>query len=180
MKKICIDGIKFPSAPYTVSHSIRTMVIKIEEMIQVDGLDINPDFQRGHVWSESQQIAWIEHYLSGGKSGLTIYINHPGWMKNWEGQAVLVDGKQRIEAMRRFIADEFRVFAGKPIYNGSISNEGYLYSEIGNVNAVHDLTLAVNNLPTKNDVIRWYVGMNSGGSVHTKEEIDRALALMDS
>ena len=37
------------------------------------GLVLNPDFQRGHVWTEEQQTAYIEYLLMGGMSGRTIY-----------------------------------------------------------------------------------------------------------
>ena len=46
-------------------------------------LQLNPDFQRGHVWSIGQQIAYIEYILRGGKSGLDFYFNHPNWMGSW-------------------------------------------------------------------------------------------------
>ena len=32
------------------------------------GLQFNPDFQRGHVWTEGQQIAFMEFLLKGGKT----------------------------------------------------------------------------------------------------------------
>ena len=38
-----------------------------------EGLVLNPDFQRGHVWTEEQQTAYIEYLLMGGMSGRTIY-----------------------------------------------------------------------------------------------------------
>ena len=37
------------------------------------GLQLDPDFQRGHVWTENQQIAYIEYLLRGGKSARVIY-----------------------------------------------------------------------------------------------------------
>jgi len=47
----------------------------------LDGLDLNPDFQRGHVWSTDKQIAYVEFCLKGGQSSREILFNHP----NWEG-----------------------------------------------------------------------------------------------
>ena len=40
----------------------------IDEHIKEYNLQLNPDFQRGHVWTEEQQIAWIEFFLRGGKT----------------------------------------------------------------------------------------------------------------
>ena len=65
------------------------------------GLQLNPEFQRGHVWTEEQQIAWVEYYLRGGKSGNTIYLNnHSGIasgnlkMENIKIMCVLMDYKE--------------------------------------------------------------------------------------
>ena len=52
----------------------------LDEMINDMGLDINPDFQREHVWSEEQQIKYIEHRLRGGESGRDLLFNCPGWV----------------------------------------------------------------------------------------------------
>lgn len=46
------------------------------------GQELNPDFQRGHVWNEQQQIKYIEHVLKGGHSGRDIYFNCPGWNRS--------------------------------------------------------------------------------------------------
>jgi len=39
-------------------------------------LQLNPDFQRGHVWIENQQIKYIEYILRGGKTARVIYLNN--------------------------------------------------------------------------------------------------------
>ena len=63
-------------------------------------VDMNPDFQRGHVWTREKQIAYVEHLFKGGKTGCDILFNHSGWNKSFKGDMVLVDGKQRLEAIR--------------------------------------------------------------------------------
>ena len=44
------------------------------EQEQREGLQLNPKFQRGHVWTEEQQIAFLEYFFRGRKSGLVIYF----------------------------------------------------------------------------------------------------------
>lgn len=39
-------------------------------------MQLNPDFQRGHVWIENQQIKYIEYILRGGKTARVIYLNN--------------------------------------------------------------------------------------------------------
>src|SRR6476661_8557666 len=85
----------------------------IEELKASDGLDLNPDFQRAHVWTEQQQIAFMEFLLRGGRTGRVLYFNNPGW-QNYNRCSgvgmVIVDGKQRLEAIRRFVQNEIPVF----------------------------------------------------------------------
>jgi hypothetical protein len=68
---------------------------------------MNPDFQRGHVWTEEQQIAYVEYLLKGGMSGRTFYFNKPSWKNkdtiNGYDDFVCVDGLQRTTAIEKFL-----------------------------------------------------------------------------
>lgn len=138
------------------------------------GLELNPDFQRGHVWSEEQQTAYLEFFLKGGKSARVIYFNCPQFgrvtkecdMENM----VLVDGLQRLTAIRAFLNDEIPVF-------GHYFSE---YEDNNRITTLYALKFHVNDLQTKADVLKWYIEMNSGGVVHSKEEIARVKGLLDA
>lgn len=138
----------------------------ISDMEETANLDLDPDFQRGHVWSEDQQIRYCEFILRGGKSSKELYFNCPGW-PNTAGQMVLVDGKQRLEAVRRFIQGEIAVF-------------GYFKSEwtdrLDMLKA--RFSININNLETKAEVYQWYLDLNDGGVVHTEEELDKVRKLL--
>lgn len=45
------------------------------------GLDLDPDFQRGHVWSQQQQIKYVEYVLRGGNLNRHIIFNCPGFLR---------------------------------------------------------------------------------------------------
>lgn len=131
-------------------------------------LDIDPDFQRAHVWTEEQQIAWLEFFMRGGKTGRVLYFNHAGWMRDWKGPFVIVDGKQRLEAIRRFVHNEIRVF-------GSFYRE---YTDT--LRIFQTVKLNVNDLKTRAEVLQWYIEFNAGGTPHTDAEIDRVRELLES
>ena len=140
----------------------------IREQEKWDGaVDIDPDFQRPHRWTEAQQIAWVEFFLRGGKTGRVIYFNHPGWRGSYEGVLTLVDGKQRLEAIRRFLADEIRAF-------------GALWSEYEDKprSVVNNIKINVNTLATRAEVIQWYIEMNAGGTPHSEAEIEHAREIL--
>lgn len=59
---------------YQVDYPIDHLVGFLDEEIRDRGLQLNPDFQRGNVWTEEQQIAYIEFLLKGGKSATLAKI----------------------------------------------------------------------------------------------------------
>ena len=101
---------------YQVNYPIISLVRYIEEEVETAGLQLNPEFQRGHVWTEEQQIAWLEYHFRGGKSGNTIYLNNPFWKsvrsprKGEYADYVCVDGLQRLTAASRFVHNEIPIF----------------------------------------------------------------------
>lgn len=130
------------------------------------GLDMNPDFQRAHVWTERQQRYFIEYFLRGGKTGRVLYFNHEGWGGTYEGEFVIVDGKQRCEAVRKFIANELKAF-------------GHYFRELGNPRMIHNsFRINVNNLKTRAAVLNWYLEMNTGGTPHSQAEIGKVLSML--
>lgn len=130
--------------------------------------DLNPDFQRGHVWTQDKQIKYVEFILRGGKSSKDIYFNHPGWTTDFKGEMVLVDGKQRMEAVRAFMRDEIEAFGTK--YSEFTDNIGIVSNA--------DFIIHVNNLQTREEVLQWYLDLNSGGVVHTDDELEKVRKML--
>lgn len=62
-----------------------------------------PDFQRKYVWKPLQQSLFIESILLNFPLP-PLYIN-----KNLKGKYIVVDGRQRITTLRRFLKNEFRL-----------------------------------------------------------------------
>ena len=153
-------------ANYRINVSWQYLEHQLKDFEEI-GLELEPDFQRAHVWSESQQIAYIEWILRGGKSGREILFNCPGWMRSYNGPIVLVDGLQRITAVRRFMNNEIPAFGHKlNEYEDKIRLAG------------PDFIFYVNDLSSKLDVLQWYLDINEGGTVHTKEQLDYVRQLM--
>lgn len=156
------------SGNWECDFTIQDFVEWIEKHEKEDGLQLNPDFQRGHVWNEDQQVSYVEFFLCGGTTGRVVYLNHPGWHRNYEGEFVCVDGLQRITAIKRFINNEIKVY-------------GYYFKEYEDKPRIstHSLRINVNDLKTKKEVLQWYLEMNSGGVAHTKEELDKVRLLLE-
>lgn len=133
-------------------------------------LDVCPDFQRGHVWTEAQQIAFVEFCLRGGGSSRTLLFNCPGWQHaSAIGQMVLVDGLQRLTAVQCFLAGEIPAF-------------GHFLKDYEDPRRLRNqrFSIYVNDLPTRAAVLEWYLQLNAGGTPHAAEEISRVQALLDA
>jgi len=79
---------------------------------------------------------------------------------------VLVDGLQRLSAVRAFISNNLKVFA---LYYSEY--EGYLSS-------TNCLTFNITNLKTEQDVINFYLTLNAGGTPHKQDELKRVTNLL--
>lgn len=159
---------------YQVSVPLRYVVDNIRKWEDDDyyQLQLNPKFQRGHVWTEEQQIAYVEFLLRGGKFAKVIYFNKPSWnicssIGYDYDDFVCVDGLQRLTAIMRFLNNEIKVF-------DTYCNDFEDKLPIG-----IDLVFNVNNLKTEKEVLQWYVDMNAGDTPHTNEEIERVKKMID-
>lgn len=150
---------------YEVDICLKYLHDTINNYVEKYNLDLSPDFQRNYVWKENQKIKWVEFVLKGG-STTPLYFNHPGWMSNWEGDFIVVDGKQRLEALIGFLNNKVPAF-------------GFLYREyLDKLSLNFTIKININNLKTKREVLNWYLEMNTGGTVHTDEEINKVRAML--
>ena len=153
------------------------------------GLQMNPDFQRGHIWTESQQVAYVEFFLRGGMSSRVIYLNNPIWGNfNKEGHKyidfVLVDGLQRLTALLRFVRGELSVFGYRALPKGATRPGGkagkvFFEDRLRMSSACDNLKININNLQTRKAVLQWYLEMNSGGTPHTTAELDKVRGMLE-
>lgn len=149
---------------YQIDQPIRDIPKWVQEHQEEMGLELNPDFQRGHVWTPEQETAYMEFVLRGGNTGRDLFFNHPGWMTTFEGDFVCVDGLQRLTAVLRFMDDKVPVFGG------------YVASQIEGLErnlCRYSFKIHINNLQSRRDVLKWYLEMNEGGTPHSQEELDR-------
>ena len=157
---------------YEVSVMLSYMEQYINRMIEEYNLEIEPDFQRGHVWNEEKQIMFVEYLLRGGGGvSNTLRFNCPGWMGSFKGPLQLVDGLQRVTACLRFLRNEIPA----PLLCGHYYDE---YEDHHELNGVI-LTVQINDLPTRAEVLQWYLQINSGGVVHTEKELRKVRFLLE-
>lgn len=153
---------------YRVNMSWDHIFDNLKDWEEEQGLDLDPDFQRSHVWNEEKQRKYVEFIMRGGQSSKVIYFNCSSWQKNYNTPIVLVDGKQRLEAVRKFMDNELEVFGNNKLsdFEGTFPWGRY------------EFIVCINDLETRAEVLQWYIDINDGGVAHTSEEIQKVKDLL--
>jgi hypothetical protein len=156
------------SAGYAIDISLRSLPHTLVHYVENYSLQMSPDFQRGYVWTLEQKQRYTTHLLRCGAAGRDIYFNCVGWNGLKElGEFVLVDGKQRLDALIGFLSNDFPVF-------GSYYREFTDRLPLGEAG----LRFHINDLATRAECLQWYLDLNTGGTVHSATELDMVAELM--
>lgn len=154
----------FPRACYQVDCNWKYLEKMIADQKKELGLDIDPVFQRAHVWTEKQQIDYVEYSMLGGELAKSLTFAAVGWrsISNLSWYA-LVDGKQRLEAVRKYLRNELPVF-------------GRLYADHDDVGFSLPCSFGwrVVEVDSPRDCAKIYLALNRGGTPHTAEDIAKA------
>ncbi len=139
------------------------------------GLELIPDFQRGHVWTQAQQTHFIENCLRGvvPSSGLLIQFNSPTWNEDVTDSDLppglqCVDGLQRYTAVTEFV-------------KGNVKPFGFTAEELAGTQfapaRIH-MKIAIHDFAYRADLLEHYLSINAGGTPHSAEEIERVRGLL--
>ncbi len=153
---------QLPRAHYEVQVGWDSLEWHLDRYARTYGLELSPDYQREHVWTTEQQIAYVEYCLMGGEVARVLTFNCIGWDSDRPTPMQLVDGKQRLTAVLAFMKDEIKAF-------GHLRSEHTDYMPDSNCN----FRFRVCKLKAKADVLRLYLNINAGGTPHTTEEIEK-------
>jgi len=163
MNRADLQNLALPSA----KQGGITYVYLFREMDK--GRLIIPDYQRGRVWSAEQSSLFVGFVLTGGQPP-------PIWIQEHPDADIeeIVDGLQRISAMRAFFDGEIpaELPNGERVYRRDLDDDC-----AGMLKGLY-LTKMIVRLPRHADVLRLYLRLNRGGTVHTDAEIGRVAALL--
>lgn len=142
--------------------------------------NLNPDYQRGPVWTEEQQSRFIGHVLAGG-------IQPPIYVQRWEGRSKppikaywtlpeeVIDGQQRIRAITAFMEGKIPAL----VYHDAEWHPYWLKDmdkRESNFTILYTRVIYIDL--SRTDRLRFYLRLNAGGVKHTEEELDRVRALL--
>lgn len=130
---------------------------------------LDPDFQRGQVWTKKQKIAYVEYILKGGTTGKEVYFNCSSWGGDYNTNIYCVDGLQRMSAVLDFIDDKLPIF-GQHKYSDF---EGTLRG------THHRFVFNMLCIKRKKELLKVYYDFNSGGTPHKPSEIARIAKMIE-
>lgn len=136
-------------------------------------LNLDPDYQRDHVWTDGQAMKFVGHLIEGGATPLII-VNRSG---TFSFPDEVVDGKQRITACARWLRGEIpaELTDGREVFIHDLDEESRRYV-CGMTGATQTIGYVQMN---REQVLRLYLRLNRGGTVHTDAEIDRVRTMLN-
>jgi len=141
------------------------------------GLNLTPSFQRGHVWSHEQQTHYIENTIRGlvSDSQRTIIFTSAEWdgkgiTGDLDRTVMCVDGLQRLTAVRNFMRGEVQPFG--------LSLSDLADTKYDPRRMLYTLHFQIFSFKNTQDLLQYYIDINSGGTPHSAEEIQRVKSML--
>lgn len=127
------------------------------------GIEMNPEYQRGLVWTHQEKEKLIESIFEGIEIGkfVFIHLNYEPNKPNYE----ILDGKQRLSTIIEFITDRF-TYKGK-LYS-ELSSEDHTYFE--NFNVTSGDTREELTLEQK---AKYFLRLNVSGVPQSEEHLNK-------
>lgn len=146
------------------------------------GVDFNPEYQRGDVWTEEQKVKLIDSIYKNINIGAIVFVEKM-WHNN-KNQVTsdmfeVLDGKQRLTAIFEYMQSKFP-YKGKYYYELSPLTRN-LFEEQQVL--IGELMLFKNNgqsFYNKNYVLEQFIRLNECGTTMKQETIEKAKDILGS
>lgn len=147
------------------NYSYQTFTIRrLSEMVASGRLDLNPDWQRGSVWTQGQKPKLIDSLDNGYPIPSIILWTRP------RGNTVMVDGKQRTETIVDFIADGFAAY-DDDWFSGRSEEAQQAFLDI----EIHALVFRV--CVDEDFIVEYFERINSGAKQLSNGELINSLCM---
>jgi len=147
------------------------------ESLEDDGWDLNPDYQRQAVWTDGQASRFIGHLISEGPVP-AIFVqryetdkNAPEGSEYWKLPVEVIDGQQRIRAVLRWVRGEIKA----EMEDGQLVS----YEDLNEIERRGLPNMRIHYVDlSREEILKFYIRLNRGGTIHTDEEIERVRELL--
>ncbi len=137
-------------------------------MVYHPGVDFDVDYQREHVWELNDKVALIDSIFNNIDIGKFVFVQRDFCTK--EKLYEIVDGKQRLTALREFYEDRFMY-------------KGYFFSELNPVDKnrfeSHSVVYGYLENPDKRAIFETFIKLNTTGRPMENKDILKVKKLLD-
>lgn len=129
------------------------------------GVNFDPDYQRDYVWELEDKVQLIESVYNNvdiGKFALIQYDTRT-WVRTGLGYEI-VDGKQRLLALKEFYEDRF-AWRGKKFSDLTSREQNHFMNYPVIFAEVKDMT--------REQVLRYFIMLNTSGKIMDENHLDR-------
>ena len=161
-----------------IDFRLDTIVDMVEGDHHWESFNLNPDYQRSHVWANDQASKFVGFLIEGGQPPL-IFLqrydtdkNAPKGSEYWNLPIEVIDGQQRIRAIYGWMKDQYpaTLTDGREIWFHDTD-------EIDRRCLPH-IRVAFVDI-SREERLKFYLSLNRGGTIHTDAEINRVRDLLD-
>jgi len=131
------------------------------------GVDMDPEYQRDHVWDIDDKVALIDSLMKNYDLGKFLF-NRRSYSEKGELYEI-VDGKQRMTALIEFYEDRF-AYKGLLFSQMSIRDQNQFRGFTVNVAEVNELN--------KNQLIELFIRVNTNGRIMSQEHLENVKNLL--
>lgn len=150
----------------------RDMISLIAMMSSQYGIDLEPEYQRGNVWTHEQKVALVDSIFKNVDIGKFAVIKRP-WGNNPNTPATpllyeMLDGKQRLTAIWEFYCGRFK-YQGKYFYELHPRDQSHFKH--------YTISYAETNPMTKEQKYRYFLKLNTTGTPVDPEHLQKVRRL---
>lgn len=150
--------------------NIDISILLMKHLLEVVGIDMNPPYQRGYVWSDSERTALLDSIFCGADIGkFTVRVLDMDEYQEKHLGYEIIDGKQRFLTILDFYLNRFQ-------YKGFYFNE--LSSADRRAFLDHNVSWCELKNLTQKDTLRVFLLVNRGGRTVSDDVIHRAEKLL--
>lgn len=132
------------------------------------GIDLNPSYQRGNVWSLEDKVSLIDSIFNDIEIGRIVLMKRPYSDKRTH-MYEMIDGKQRLTTLVEFYEDRFEY-------------KGLKFSQLHPIDQNHfeNKQMAVIEAPDMSDqeILEYFVRVNTSGRPVNPEHLDKVKAMI--
>jgi len=142
------------------NSSIEGLLFMLEEKNKID---LNPPYQREHVWDLDDKVSLIKSIFDGNDIGMLAIVTNDTMDEYYY---TVLDGKQRITAIIEYVMD---LYAVDGVYYSNLNrNDRRLFRNTRmNIGYVDSTEM------TEEKIIKYFLKLNSSGRVMDKSHIEK-------